>query len=149
MFHHLPIYARLEEMHKYAMNFEEDQHFVELFRIRYEMNKPQKSYSPIDDFSVDVAIEQLKESEIPVYMPGGLDWREAIVKCSQQYLNSIVAKEIDVVYEEYKMFLEIGLSKNEDGDVLKEFENYDFSALVIPMILKGRELCGEPQDLDY
>jgi hypothetical protein len=141
--------ASSELLYEYASKFEDDQHFVELFRINYEMNKPQKTYGIYHNDWIDEAIELLKESETPVYMPGGYEWREAVVKCSQQYLNQIVAKEIDVVYEEYKMFSEIGLSKNDDEEVMKQFENYEIAKIIGPGILKGRELDGDPPDYNY
>ena len=143
------LHSGFEEMYKYALKYEDDPHFVELFRIKYEINKPKEYYSQYDDDNIDDAIRLLKESDSPVKMPGGLDWREAVVKCSQQYLNRIVAKEIDFVYEEYKMFSEIGLSRNDDDDVMTHFENYEIAKIVSPGILKGRELDGDPPDYNY
>ncbi|NOU46894.1 MAG: hypothetical protein HOO86_07525 [Bacteroidales bacterium] len=143
------LHASYEEMYNYARANENDKHFIELFRINKEMNKTQESYSMISDDEIDHAVYLLKEAEFPVVMPGNTDWRDALMKCSQQYMNSIIANELDVVYEEYKLFLEIGISRNNIEDVLQEFENDPISQGAIRSILKGREICGEPQNLDF
>ena len=138
-----------EEMLKYAQTFEEDKHFVELFSIYHELIHNYEPDNDISDDAIDEAIELLKEAEFPVPITAHSDWRAAIIKSSQQYINSIVIKEIDVVYEEYKMLSEIGLSKNNDENVIKEHVTYEISELFMRNILKGRELCNEPQDFDY
>lgn len=139
----------LDDMYKFAQEFEEDRHFVELFRIRKEMYKPKEIYSAIHDEMVDEAISLLKEADKPVYMPGGLEWREAVVLCSERYLYEIIATELDVVYDEYKMFSEIGISQGNLEDVMKEYEQDYISNLILESVLRGREINGEPRNLDF
>ena len=144
------LFSGIDEMHKYARKYEEDKHFVELFKIADGMNKTQESsYSNICDDEIDAAIELLKEAEYAVPINGNSDWREAIKQCSQQYINNVIADEIDVVYEEYRMLAEIGLSKNDDKDIMSEYDNDPIAKIIMPLILKGREICGEPQDFDF
>ena len=143
------IFSSIEEMFKFAKAYEKDRHFIELFSIMNDLNKSEESFSDIDDYEIDSAIDLLKEAEIAIPITAHSDWREAIIQCSQQYMSSIIAKEIDVVYEEYKLFSEIGLSKNNDAEILQEFENDCILQLIKRFIFKGRELCGEPQDFDY
>ncbi|NVN94205.1 MAG: hypothetical protein HXX18_02855 [Bacteroidetes bacterium] len=143
------LFSGIEEMFKYARKFEDDKHIVELFKIANGLNKTEESYGNICDDEIDAAIELLKEADYAVPINGNSDWREAIKQCAQQYINNVIADEIDVVYEEYRMLAEIGLSKNDDQDVMSEFEKDSIAKIITSYILKGREICGEPQDFDF
>ena len=141
------IYSGFEEIYEFANVFETDKYFKELFvlhqkRVNYNNKRFELSETLHD------AIEILSEADRPVPIQGSSDWIEAVIKCSKQYLNNILINELDVIYDEYKMYRELGVSKSDDN-LIQEFEEYENTRNVIKFIYKGRELCGEPQDLSF
>lgn len=141
------IFAGFEDIYNFAKVFETDKYFKELFVLHQKTTNYNENKFELSETLHD-AIEILSEADRPVPIQGGSDWIEAVIKCSKQYLNNILINELDVIYNEYKMFNEIGVSTR-DENLLKEFEEYDFTKSIIKFIYKGRELCGESQDLSF
>lgn len=128
--------------------------FVELFENDYICNfhnnylnhkvKPDKEY---DEDDVASAIDELAHCEQPPIMEGGLPWHQAIIKCANKYKNKKLAAHLDETYADYKMKLELNLPfpesifGNEFG-----LKNRD---MLLDMILKAREVNGEPRDTNF
>ncbi len=131
--------------------------FVSLYEDDYikELQKgSSKQYKQIEEKhtyemdEIEEAIDLLSEAEYPVYMPGGLEWKEAIIKCGQQYINTIVASELDAVYEEYLMLHELGIRKN-FTELEEEYRKDGLCKMIEDYMLEGRVLNGEPRDLNF
>jgi hypothetical protein len=83
-------------------------------------------------------------------MEGGLVWHEAIIRCAQRFKNSKVADKLDEAYEDYLMKRELKLTGT--GDLANDLSvtlTRKTSDDQMERILKGRELNGEPRNLDY
>jgi len=139
------------QMLGFAKQFEADRHIVELFRANHEINKERhENDTEIDSSEIDQAIWLLEEAEEPVYMPGGMEWRQAIMRCAQNYLNNIIVNQLDAVFEEYQTLSGLGLTKGQTHDqVWKDYENDPSVKAIRDFILRGRELCGEPRDFNF
>ena len=134
----------------FAEDFEEDEHFIELFRIWKKTHEPKVSPYEIDEDTILMAIDSLLEADTKVMMPGGYDWREAIVRCARQYKNSVISSELDIIFEEYQMLQSMGISKGKGHDELwKLYEEDSLVKLGRDCLLDGRRLCGEPPDFDF
>jgi hypothetical protein len=138
------------QMNEFSKLFEKDKYFLKLFEIYQEEEEEQKKIEHDSEF-VEEAIQLLNEADETVYMPGGgLEWRQAIIKCAQIYEARKVCDELDALYSEYRMFRELGISRGETTEKLKEaYENHALVKMIRDFILKGREMSGEPADLNF
>jgi tetratricopeptide (TPR) repeat protein len=112
-----------------------------------EKKIPDESYSRE---TVQDAIFELEGADTPIYMEGGLIWHEAIIRCAQRFKNSKVSDRLDDAYADYLMKRELNLNSkvnvpNDLGTDLTKKVSED----MIERILKGRELNGEPRDLNF
>ena len=138
-------------------NIETQAEFVKLFETDPHILYLHKAYTKVFNQYVDEAgsteylhdaIEILSQADEPVYMPAGLEWEEAILKCAQQYTHKIIAKELDTVYEEYLMLKEMNIGAN-NTNVLQLYQKDYLIPDIEKQILNGRKLLGEPQTFDY
>ena len=144
------------EMHLFAKRTEQDPHIVELFRIWKDFNNELSKTHKIDESDViDIDIEEiiqmlkeLEEAEKPPMMPGGIEWYEAIALCHKRYTCEMMYNDLYIVYQDYLLFQGTGISKGETMDqIMKEYEVS--SKMYLDMLLKGRELNGDPRDLNF
>jgi hypothetical protein len=137
-------------MLRYAKRFETDKHITELFQC---FNDQMKSYRVRDSRKsedMSMAIIMLEEAEEPIMMEGGYEWHEAIIRCGNAYLNKIIINDLSQVYDEYLMLRTTGLSKGQPfAEVWKKFQADDLRKAYIKMLLRGREIAGEPRDLNF
>ncbi len=129
--------------------------FMEMFEDDYLCNlhqnwTTQHEYKDktFQEDEVATAMETLKNAEEPPIMEGGLPWHQAIIKCARLYENRILAANMDEMYADYKMKRELNIPhiEKESGSI----DTYGKMAEErIVRILKGRELAGEPKDLNY
>jgi hypothetical protein len=96
------------------------------------------------DFEVEEAYEYLSELREMLPIQGGPDWREALVKLKRQRENEMLAEVLPGVWEDYLLRREMNI-----GVEPPSFLQEDFRALYLEAILRGRELNGEPRDLDF
>ncbi|MFH0895038.1 MAG: hypothetical protein V2A54_11445 [Bacteroidota bacterium] len=145
------LFAGYKEMYEYALRYEPDPYFKELFRLQCALHdKEEKDEYQIPDETVEDAVYTLQEADVPVYMPGGMEWREAIVLCARQYVNGIVASELDTVYEEYLMYHDMGITSGKSYDeLMKDFRADYINNLFKENFLMGRKLSGEAEDFNF
>ena len=144
------LYSFAHEMYQFAKSCEKDDYFIDLFEVWKQACEPSKTEDGITDEQIEQAIWMLQEAEFPVIMPSGIEWREAIILCAHQYQNTVISENLDAVYEEYQMFLELGISKGLSREEIQEKYNNDrLLQYVAGTILHGRELCGEPKNFDF
>jgi len=145
------LYLNIDKILEYATLFEKDPHFVELAKIHCEDYKEIASYSNEWDLEyLQKAVEMLGEADRPVYMQPDANWRKALINCAQQYKNEVIIRELDNVFEEYKMFAEMKISSGKSLDVLNEEKRLHHGRKVFePSIFNGRELAGEPRDYNF
>ena len=132
--------------------------FITLFENEY-FARPHKGYmkgidkivhasDTFDREAVDSAIDRLAEAEIPLIIKGGQVWHEAIIRCARQYTNSIIADELDVIYNEYLLKRELKIS-NQASDMQEEYDKDILHKMVMEQILQARALLNEPKDLNF
>ncbi len=153
---HIPAYHKsFKNEMEYAQQFEPDPYFRELFRLNYEENKrleevPDEDNYSIDDDMVMEAVHDLLRADGPVAMPADSDWRAAILNCARQYGNQSLYAEIDSVYDEYKMYKEMGINRGDNfNEIWAKFLKDDITLNIWSKIKLGRKLCGEPEDFNY
>jgi hypothetical protein len=146
---HRPLLIGLgDELIAFAKFFESDKYFIQLFK-GYEIQYTKESRIPFPE-DVELSIAILSSADRPIYLPSHLIWDEAIVYAAKHYNNVKVAEALDVVYEEYRMFDELGLSFKESPETIKKaYEKDDITQMVRKLILQGRALNGEPEDFNY
>lgn len=74
-----------------------------------------------------------------------LDWRVAIINMWEKYERDNVIKALPLLFEDYRFRVE----NNIQIETIEEKHKSDLSESVKEQVLKGRELCGEPQNFDY
>jgi len=137
-----------DELIAFAKFFESDKYFIELFKgFEIQYNKGKRIPFPED---IELAIDVLSSADRQIYLPSHLNWNEAIVYAAKRYNNIKITEALDVVYEEYRMFKELGLSSKESmGEIKKAYEEDDVAQMTRKIILQGRLLNGEPEDFNY
>jgi hypothetical protein len=112
-----------------------------------ERKKPDETY---DEDAVREAIMELADADEPLYMDSSLVWHQAILRCAQKFKNKKVAEKMDEVYATYLMQHELKLNGpvKLDDDVNTSYSKQR-SDEIMERILKGRELNGEPRDLNF
>lgn len=76
---------------------------------------------------------------------GWYDWREGLERCAEDYSRHKIAEALPEAYEQYCMYRANGLSFPEENNK----SNAWICKVVKERILKGRKLCGEPENLDF
>jgi hypothetical protein len=132
----------------FAKIFESDKHFVQLYK-GYEVEYNSQSRFP-DPERINYAIYVLSEADRPVSIPSYLNWDEAILFAAKKYSNTKIAEALDIVYDEYIIFRELGMATNESPEALaKAYKEDHIVQLYRTAILKGRVKNGEPEDFNY
>lgn len=85
-----------------------------------------------------------KEGEVfPIR--GWYDWREGLERCVEDYRRYKIAEALPAAYEQYCMYRASGMSFPEEHN-----RTWDsIGEMIMKRILKGRKLCGEPENLDF
>jgi hypothetical protein len=135
---------------EYAREFESDPHFVELFRGWQEQINELERQDADEDGNFDQALTILQEATEPIYLEGGLKWKDAIVRAGNSYINNIIYRQLDYIYDEYLTLRSSGLSVGKKkADVMDEMLKDQIVVLYRDQILRGRELAGEPRDFNF
>ncbi len=144
---HLSYYNAVE----YAELFEKDKHYIELFQLSMEEFDHKRKLDPSWEFEkIELCFDLLKEAEVSVEMPADADWRIAIIRCTQQFINDRIIEELDSIFEEYKMLREMNITSGKSTEELKELKSEKWhSKYMAKWILDGRELSGEPRDFNF
>ncbi len=138
----------LNETLNFAEKFETDNHVKELFRYYKILHS--KTRDTIDRVDLNEAIRILDDADEDIIMPGGKKWQDAIVECANRYKASKIVKELNIIYEEYVMFYDLGIKKGLSSDEIKEeYENDSIIKLYSGSILNGRALNNEPRDFNF
>lgn len=138
-----------EELARFVNTFEDE--YLQRISLGYEkiFKEEERPFTPSYDIEqIEDAVQLLDEADYPVIMPGGLDWREAIMRCARQYINNIIADELDIVFAEYEMFSTMGIGHTV-SDCRAEYRNDYICTAWEELVLEGRELSGEPRNFDF
>lgn len=141
------LHSGFDEMYQFATLFDDAyfqrllKHELDHIKSRVEMESQEEEW-----VDVDWLIIELRSISNPPPVRGGVSWRMALQQCYNDYLHRVVADELPIAYDEYLFKIETGLAeeKNKHHDFHQELAN-----TVYEMVLKGRELSGEPRDTDY
>ncbi len=77
------------------------------------------------------------------------DWREAFFECYIRYKQHKVAEALPIAYAQYKMYLEMNIPFEEEGEYNNQEMYADLSKTIKSQILKGRELNNEPPNFYF
>ena len=104
-----------------------------------------------DDFEdtfgedIDNITHYLEKAREIIPVQAWFDYREALSRAYRKYECRKIAEAMPAAYQRYMMYVTTGMQFNgEPWDNWKK--NHDDW---INIILRGRELCGEPRDLDF
>lgn len=137
-----------ENIIEFSKFFESDKYFIQLYK-GYEVDYKKESHYPFPE-NVDYAIHVLSAADRPIHFAPHLNWDEAIISASKKYINTKTAEALDIVFDEYKMLLELGMLSAESSEEIAEaYENDGISKMYRTVILKGRVKNGEPEDFNY
>lgn len=126
---------------------------VAAFVSRFENNESRRLYNGYNYFlnrinsKDDLAweLELLSEAEEPVPMQAHSDWKTAIKYAARIYERKKVAEALPQAWEQYRLNIDLGISFPVSG---REDKNWLID-MHKEMILRGRVLNGEPEDLMF
>lgn len=140
------IHCSMEERYKFAQ-LVDDAIFQRIFLhdLVDAQERSEAEEGDEGDDPLDIIILHLDNIKNPPPVRGGLSWREAIRQCWRDYLNGVIAEDLDLVWNEYTMYREAGIVP-----VAEDKLHYKSLADdVARQILRGRVLAGEPEDLNF
>jgi hypothetical protein len=143
------LYTLDSDITEFARVYEKDPCFKELFRIWETSVYPEYADKEYDSFKTECAIKILEKTNTPLLIERGMVWHKAIIHCAERYITDKVLEVLDTVYDEYIMFNKLGIAKRFSPEELKEEYYKSMCQNYSEMILKGRELSGEPRDFDF
>ena len=136
--------AFFENFSKFMKKYEND--YINQLHTSYITPKIPQNEN-FDSESIESAILIIEEADRPLYFDSGLVWYEAIFKCANQYKNSCIANNLEIVYDYFLMKKELKLNTQDEKN---KFDAQDqLRDMIIENIIKGRELNGEPADLNF
>lgn len=142
------IYDYINDIFEFTRKFEKDIYFKELFRLWYRLYYPEFNDSEYEPEDVEEAISVLENADRPVFISGNQIWHKAIVNAANQYITDRTLEVLDSVYEEYNTLSELGITKRFSPEEEKRAREVSLTDMYHEMILRGRELSGEPRNLD-
>lgn len=108
-----------------------------------EAQKKQQQ-SNIDRSDITELIQELDEiSDEEIRLPGHLTWEEGLAWALENYRLRKAAEVLDLAYEKYQMKAELRLFDETEIQKHKDRSPYRVA------LLKGRQLAGEPDNLDF
>jgi hypothetical protein len=141
------------EYSKFINLFEND-YFIFLNNGNLESKKYLDETFEENEDEFESAITTLKWADEVVPIEANDSWHEAVIIAAAKYQNKRIADRLDGVYEEYLRNRELF----GDMDITVTNHLYNKNSIDVDismrkmfadMILKGRELCGEPQDFNF
>ncbi len=121
------------------MNRFEDAKTIGLMTARMKNEEVQ------DNREFNEAIETLRYTDEKVPVEFNEDWRQGVIEAANNYIKNKLLAELPKAYQRYVFRINNGL-----GFTPKEVDHsLDFNKLYKEMILRGRELNGEPRDFNF
>jgi hypothetical protein len=138
------------EIYQFAMQYEGDKYFKELFKLWHKNYYPEFKDDEYESELVENAIETLENADRPVMLSSTLVWHKAIIDGANRYITERTFEVLDAVYEEYITLINLGISNRFTPEEEAEARNTTFYFKTFAeMILTGRELNGEPRNFDF
>jgi hypothetical protein len=138
--------SREEEMINFINIIEDNpEEIIKAYKVHRELyNKPEQD----DMYEVEEAWDNLEDCYEPFPIAEGItDWKEALIATAKQWTNTKIIRNLPIFYEDYLFRNANGIKNviNEENErcYRKMADNYKES------ILLGRELSGEPRDLNF
>ena len=124
----------------FATTFEDAEHKKNI--LNYQEYHNQTS----DEHNIDEIIMYMGEIEDYIPIESHHDYREAIVLAYNKYFLGKIAEHLPLAYEQYLFNKNMNFGKERD----KHYEFYlDLRSTYYNNIVNGRELNGEPRDLNF
>lgn len=122
--------------------------FIKECETREEMEqwKNYRDTTNNENDAVDDALRLLQDARETVPIQANSDWKEAVLDSARVLKNRLTARALPLAYEEYKMKMETGISFYEKIEPRKEDH---LCKMVKEQIIHGKELNGEPKDLNF
>ncbi len=135
-----------EEIEYFINQFEENsEEIISAYTVH------EKMYRDPDEegmYWVKEAWEELSDCFEPFPIAAGIaDWKKALIKTAKQWTNTKLARALPMHYDEYLFRRSAGIAgpfdSKQEATYRRMADNYKES------ILRGRELSGEPRDLNF
>lgn len=97
-----------------------------------------------NDHRVEWAYYYLIELDEPVPIPNGYDWKEALYEAARNHENQQISQALPTAWEDYKLKKKMNIPFASGKDSWKARREF-----FVKQILNGRELNGEPRNLDF
>jgi len=96
------------------------------------------------------ALEELEYTPFKVPVAAYYDWKQGLANALYKYETQQVADAMKLVYEDYKMRLEMGIPFEDNESYAGQKKQWEINMNTWrDRILQGRELLGEPKNFDY
>lgn len=144
------LYHWFNETFEFAMQCESDKYFKALLKLWHKRYYPEYKDKEYDNERVDEAIRTLEDADRPVMLSSSLVWHQAIIDGAERYETDKTLESLDAVYEEYMTLIDLGISNRFTPEEEAEARKTTYYAQTLEdMVLKGRQLNGEPRNFDF
>ena len=136
-----------EEIENFINQVEDNpEEIINAYRVHEKLyNDPEEEKNM---YWVKEAWEELKDCLEPFPIAAGIsDWKKALIKTAKQWKNTKIARALPMHYDEYLFRRSAGIASPFDADQEATYRRManDYKE----SILRGRELSGEPRDLNF
>ncbi|MBL7732397.1 MAG: hypothetical protein JNM88_14555 [Chitinophagaceae bacterium] len=132
----------------FLSSYEDAEEFIRLFDDIYTLKHYQNYVKVNNMFDVKEEymdmVETLLNADSSVAMEPHSDWREGLRITVEKYKRKKITEALDTAYEQYEMSRSMGISFPPNGKKNKYIRDMYYQG-----ILKGRQLNGEPEDLNF
>jgi hypothetical protein len=106
-------------------------------RLRYNRNSGDKEH-------VNANIALLLKADEPISIEAHHDWKEAIERAVERYSIKKIAEFLPYAFERYQLNISMGVAQVDNTVAYKTMRQHS-----VELILEGREINGEPRDLNF
>jgi hypothetical protein len=144
------LYKWFKDILDFAGECEENQYFRELFKLWYKQYYPDFHDPEYYREYVDEAVYVLESADRPVMLNPNMVWHKALSDGAYRYITERTLEVLDSVYDEYKTLIDLGISNRFTPEEEAEaWKDVSYLKDIGEMILRGRELNGEPRNFDF
>lgn len=144
------LYKWFKDILDFAGECEENQYFKELFKLWYKQYYPDFHDPEYYREYVDEAVYVLENADRPVMLNPNMVWHKALSDGAYRYITERTLEVLDSVYDEYKTLIDLGISNRfTPEEEIEAWKHLSYLKDIGEMILRGRELNGEPRNFDF
>jgi len=134
-----------EDIENFMEEFEKDDEALNSFRLFQQVYDNNEENEAME--GVKAAWYDLKDCFESFPIAANADWKQGVITTAQQWKNTKIIRLLPVVYDEYLFRRESGIEHPYDTEKAEHARKY--ANELKAQILRGRELKGEPKDLNF